>query len=61
MPARVASPYDIAQMLGNTVATVESDFEPFVKELRDRRSESWNAAKVWENPLHNFCTVAGAR
>jgi hypothetical protein len=31
-----ASPYDVAKMLGDTIDTVEKDYTPFVKELRDR-------------------------
>jgi len=34
--ARGASPYDVAKLLGDTVATVEKHYAPFVKELRDR-------------------------
>jgi len=36
MLARGASPYDVAKLLGDTVATVEKQYAPFVKELRDR-------------------------
>jgi integrase len=36
MLARGASPYDVAKLLGDTVATVEKHYAPFVKELRDR-------------------------
>jgi integrase len=36
MLARGASPYDVAKVLGDTVATVEKHYAPFVKELRDR-------------------------
>jgi hypothetical protein len=34
--ARGASPYDVAKLLGDTVATVEKHYAPFVKELRHR-------------------------
>jgi integrase len=34
--ARGGSPYDVAKLLGDTVATVEKHYAPFVKELRDR-------------------------
>ena len=40
---RGASPYDVAKLLGDTVATVEKHYAPFVKELRDR------ARKFMEN------------
>lgn len=36
MLARGASPYDVAKLLGDTVATVEKHYAPFVKELRER-------------------------
>jgi integrase len=36
MLARGASPYDVAKLLGDTVATIEKHYAPFVKELRDR-------------------------
>jgi integrase len=36
MLAKGASPYDVAKLLGDTVATVEMHYAPFVKELRDR-------------------------
>jgi hypothetical protein len=51
MSARGASLYNIAKLLGNTAATVEGHFAPFVKDLRDRSSESWNAVKVWRKPI----------
>jgi len=40
---RGASPYDVAKLLGDTVATVENHYTPFVKELRDR------ARRIMEN------------
>ena len=43
MLARGASPYDVAKLLGDTVATVEKQYAPFVKELRDR------ARRIMEN------------
>ena len=43
MVARGASPYDVAKLLGDTVATVEKHYAPFVKELRDR------ARQIMEN------------
>ncbi len=36
MLVRGASPYDVAKLLGDTVATVERHYAPFVKELRER-------------------------
>jgi hypothetical protein len=36
MLARGASPYDLGKLLGDTVATVEKHYAPFVTELRDR-------------------------
>jgi len=36
MLARGANPYDVAKLLGDTVATVEKHYAPFVPELRDR-------------------------
>jgi integrase len=43
MLARGTSPYDVAKLLGDTVATVEKHYAPFVKELRDR------AQRIMEN------------
>ena len=43
MLARGANPYDVAKLLGDTVATVENHYAPFVKELRDR------ARRIMEN------------
>ena len=43
MLAKGANPYDVAKLLGDTVATVETHYAPFVKELRDR------ARKIMEN------------
>lgn len=34
--ARGASPYDVAKLLGDEVATVEKHYAPFVRELRER-------------------------
>jgi integrase len=31
-----ASPYDVAKMLGDTIETIEKDYTPFVRELRER-------------------------
>ncbi|HEX2713212.1 MAG TPA: hypothetical protein VHM88_13515, partial [Candidatus Acidoferrales bacterium] len=31
-----ASPYDVAKLLGDTIATVENHYAPFVRELRER-------------------------
>ena len=36
MLARGATPYDVAKLLGDTIATVEKHYAPFVKELRER-------------------------
>jgi len=36
MLARGASPYDIAKLLGDEIATVEKHYAPFVRELRER-------------------------
>jgi hypothetical protein len=36
MLVKGASPYDVAKLLGDTVATIERHYAPFVKELRDR-------------------------
>jgi len=36
MLARGASPYDVAKLSGDTVATIEKHYTPFVKELRER-------------------------
>jgi integrase len=38
-----ASPYDVAKMLGDTIDTVEKQYAPFTKELRDR------ARRIMEN------------
>jgi len=43
MLARGGSPYDVAKLLGDTVATIEQHYAPFVKELRDR------ARRIMEN------------
>ena len=32
----IASPYDVAKLLGDTVETVEDHYAPFVRELRER-------------------------
>jgi hypothetical protein len=36
MLARGANPYDVAKLLGDTVATIEKHYSAFVPELRDR-------------------------
>jgi integrase len=36
MLAKGETPYDVAKLLGDTVATVEKHYAPVVKELRDR-------------------------
>ena len=36
MLARGASPYDVAKLLGDEIATVEKHYAEFVKELRER-------------------------
>jgi len=36
MLARGATPYDIAKLLGDEIATVEKHYAPFVRELRER-------------------------
>jgi integrase len=36
MLARGASPYDVAKLLGDEIATVEKHYAPFVRELRER-------------------------
>jgi integrase len=36
---RGASPYDVAKLLGDVVATVEKHYAPFVRELRERARE----------------------
>jgi hypothetical protein len=36
MLARGATPYDVAKLLGDTVATVEKHYAPFMNELGDR-------------------------
>jgi integrase len=43
MLTKGATPYDVAKMLGDTVATIEEHYAPFVKELRDR------ARRIMEN------------
>jgi integrase len=43
MLARGGSPCDVAKLLGDTVATIEQHYAPFVKELRDR------ARRIMEN------------
>ena len=61
MLARGASPYDVAKLLGDTVATVEKHYAPFVE--RTTRADAPNHGdrrRFGENPLHKFCTVAGA-
>lgn len=52
--ARGATPYDVAKLLGDTVATIERHYAPFVKELRDR------ARRLMENGEgleQNHCTI----
>ena len=36
MLARGGSPYDVAKLLGDTIATIEKHYTPFVRELRER-------------------------
>ena len=36
MPARGATPYDLAKLLGDEIATIEKDYAPLVRELRER-------------------------
>jgi hypothetical protein len=36
MLARGASPYDVAKLLGDEIATIERHYAPFVRELRER-------------------------
>jgi integrase len=36
MRARGGSPYDVAKLLGDTIATIEKHYTPFVRELRER-------------------------
>jgi integrase len=36
MLARGASPYDVAKLLGDEIATIEKHYAPFVRELRER-------------------------
>ena len=36
MLARGATPYDVAKLLGDEIATVEKHYAPFVRELRER-------------------------
>jgi integrase len=43
MLARGGNPYDVAKLLGDTVATIENYYAPFVRELRDR------ARRILEN------------
>ncbi|HEX8764908.1 MAG TPA: tyrosine-type recombinase/integrase [Candidatus Acidoferrum sp.] len=38
MPARGASPYDVAKLLGDTVQTIERHYAPFVKECASGRA-----------------------
>ena len=36
MLARGATPYDVAKLLGDEIATIEKHYAPFVRELRER-------------------------
>jgi len=53
--ARGATPYDVAKLLGDTVATIEKHYAPFVKELRERaRRRMENGEGFGESRLHDF-------
>ena len=53
MLARGASPYDVAKLVGDTVATVEKHYAPLVKELRDRARRIMENGEGLEKP---YCT-----
>jgi integrase len=56
MLARGASPYDVAKLLGDTVATVEKHYAPFVKELRDRARQFMNNGEGLEKTRCSIIT-----
>jgi len=53
MLARGASPYDVAKLLGDTAATIEKHYAPFVKELRDRTRRIMESGEGLEK---TYCT-----
>ena len=48
MLARGASPYHVVKLLGDTVATVEKHYAPFVKELRERTRRIMDSGEGFE-------------
>ncbi len=56
MLVRGATPYDVAKLLGDTVATVEKHYAPFVKELRDRARSLMENGEGIENADCTFIT-----
>jgi integrase len=60
MLARGASAYDVAKLLGDTVATVEKHYAPFVKELR-RASDYGERRRFGEGEWHEIGTVGRAK
>jgi integrase len=61
MLARGASPYDVAKLLGDTVATVEKHYAPFVKTTGPNAPNHGKRRRFGENSLHKFCTLVGAK
>jgi hypothetical protein len=49
MLAKGANPYDVAKLLGDTVATVETHYAPFAKELRDRARKIITTTSIFYN------------
>jgi integrase len=51
MLARGASPYDVAKLLGDTVATIERHYAPFVRERARRIMETGEGLEITGTPL----------
>jgi hypothetical protein len=46
MLARVAGPYDVTKLLGDTIETVEKHYAEFVRELRERAPDDGVPTKL---------------
>jgi len=59
--ARGGTAYDVAKLLGDTVATIEKHYAPLVKELRDRaRRIMENGKGIEKTDCTNFAQSARA-
>jgi hypothetical protein len=53
MLCRGATPYDVAEILGDTIETIEQHYEPFVPELRERVRRILESGPEIENAGRN--------